>query len=147
MDEVQVTDQITRALRSQSFQNGSEIRVRLMPESLGELQIRVISKDGLMVAEIRAGVEITRQILTQRSQEIQNVLRDAGIRIDQVTIRPMGGASESGNGREALNRDNNHETFQETQDQTGHRHRQPGDNPKGNRNPEESRWFRWDRMV
>ncbi len=85
--ESSVVDQMTRNLQGRSLSNGSEMRVRLVPENLGEIHLKVTVRDGQIIAEIRATSEVTREILSKNSVQLQSLLADSGAGMEKVIVR------------------------------------------------------------
>jgi len=147
----EVVEQVTRSIRVQSNSKTSEIRVRLVPETLGEIHVRISSKDGVITAELRANVAATRAVLSEQTQQIQALLQESGIAFDKVVVKtgslgspPLGGGEQSTEKGQEEARSN--DKF------TGERHqRGRGGNEEGNPHRENrsdrSPWWRWERFA
>lgn len=83
-------EQIARTLRGRTLAQGGEIKIRLVPESLGEIHLRITIRAGQLIAEIRANSEGTREILTRNTTQLQGLLAEAGSGVEKVVIRTGG---------------------------------------------------------
>jgi flagellar hook-length control protein FliK len=144
--EARVLDQISQAIRVQGGNSGSEMKIRLVPENLGEVHLKISVRDNVVVAELRAGTEGTREVLSKHTQQIQNVLQEAGYRVDQIAVR--GGASDSvadwrgGPQRDPLQQQN--QPHEQAPRERGNRQ------PPGQQQSDERKrpaWGQWDRYA
>lgn len=83
-------EQIARTLRGRTLAQGGEIKIRLVPESLGEIHLRITIRAGQLIAEIRANSEGTREILARNTTQLQGLLAEAGSGVEKVVIRTGG---------------------------------------------------------
>jgi len=83
-------DQIQEAIQHASTSGRSALRLRLKPEGMGTLDIRLsLSPDGLVV-QINADREPVRNLLASHLDGLQTALREHGVRVDQVLINSSG---------------------------------------------------------
>lgn len=79
----EVVEQIKVNITKSAVQGVDKIDVRLKPEDLGHVQIKLqISKDGKLQAEIIAGRQETMQILQKEVESLQKAFNDAGFEAD-----------------------------------------------------------------
>ncbi|MCA9431290.1 MAG: flagellar hook-length control protein FliK, partial [Candidatus Omnitrophica bacterium] len=87
VEENEILNQISRNIQSRSVTQGSEMRIRLVPESLGEIHVKVTVRDGQVIAEIRASSDVTREILTKNATHLQSLLAESGVGMEKVVVR------------------------------------------------------------
>ncbi|MCB9781616.1 MAG: flagellar hook-length control protein FliK [Candidatus Omnitrophica bacterium] len=87
VEENEILNQISRNIQSRSVTQGSEMRIRLVPESLGEIHVKVMVRDGQVIAEIRASSDATREILTKNATHLQSLLAESGVGMEKVVVR------------------------------------------------------------
>jgi flagellar hook-length control protein FliK len=145
---MQVVEQVTRAVRVQQTSQGTEIRIRLVPENLGEVHVKITMEKGVLTAEFRASTEATREILAKQAQQIQTVLEGSGMQAERVIVRTANAGTEDRGGNPLSQRES---TPQQSKEQgPGHDQRgrgqqsQSGDDREGKgRSP----WDRWERFA
>ncbi len=87
VQESRVLDQVVQAVQARKTATGQEIRVRLVPDNLGEVHLKVnMTSEGVM-AELSANRLATQEVLTKHAQQIQGMLVDSGLRVDQVVVK------------------------------------------------------------
>jgi flagellar hook-length control protein FliK len=77
--------------------DGKSISIRLDPPSLGSVKADVTFRDGVLHARLTADNPQVATILRERSHELQQVLRRAGIEADQVSVSVGGEGNFSDN--------------------------------------------------
>lgn len=88
--EPRILDQVIHAAQLRKSSTGTEIRVRLVPENLGEVYLKMnLTPEGL-VAELSASRMATQEVLTKHAQQIQGMLVETGLRVDQVIVKTSG---------------------------------------------------------
>lgn len=64
----------------------TELRLQLSPENLGRMQIRVVSHQGTLSAQIRVEQPATRDMMQVQMAELRQTLADQGIKIDRLEV-------------------------------------------------------------
>ena len=81
-------------------QGGKTMKIRLIPESLGELRLEINSSQGLMNVRLASANPIVREAIEGQIQILQQAFAREGIEIANVTVSadmPSSGGSPSGN--------------------------------------------------
>lgn len=145
--EARILDQVIHAARVRTQGGASEIRIRLVPENLGEVHLRVAQTQNGLTAEFRASVETTREALSRQVSQLQTILADAGLRVEQVVVRSTGSetfpdTSRQGAARDAWSR-------QADSSPEGPNQERGSRNPNQREHPsqEERNRARWDRYA
>ncbi|MGI6525448.1 MAG: flagellar hook-length control protein FliK [Bdellovibrionota bacterium] len=66
--------------------DGKTISIKLDPEELGTLKVDVTLRDGNLHARLVADNAAVNQALRERAPELQQILRNLGINVDQVSV-------------------------------------------------------------
>ena len=72
----------------------AEMRLTLNPPELGELTIRVFSKQGKFSATIAAGSELVKEIIESSLQELRLKMNMLDIRFEQLDVYTTGGSNQ-----------------------------------------------------
>jgi hypothetical protein len=152
VQESPILDQVAKVLKTPEAQRGTEIRLRLVPESLGEMHIRIGMKEGVLTAEFRASSELTREILTRDSHHLQNLLAQSGLRAEHVVIRTgnLGGENSSSlysQERESSQTAQKDSGSKQGNGQEGRGHGSQEGNPQGRNRQRPSLWDRWEQLF
>lgn len=111
-----IVDQVVRATANQKHHLKSEIKIRLLPENLGEVHLKVsATADGIM-AEIRAANGATQETLQKHVSQLHTMLQDTGLKIDQIVIRSFGSEFQSENRGQQQYREPFHEQRQNSRE-------------------------------
>jgi len=87
-----VAGQIVRSARLMTSRDVSEIRLRLEPPTLGEVNLRIVSQDGNAVKlEIVARYAETRSLLESGLPALHEALQNEGVELVHVTVDTSGG--------------------------------------------------------
>ncbi len=86
-DAQQIYDQIGEYIRNLSTETINEVQLKLEPETLGTIQVRVTQSEGLMKAELVTNNENVRAILEGQLIQLKEDFDHSGIRVDQVEVR------------------------------------------------------------
>lgn len=65
---------------------GSQIRVKLYPEHLGHLDIRVMSMDGKVSAQLMASSQLAKEALEFQVGQLRTALTQQGIQVDKIEV-------------------------------------------------------------
>ncbi|MCR4649149.1 MAG: flagellar hook-length control protein FliK [Lachnospiraceae bacterium] len=86
-DAQRIYDQIGEYIRNLSTETINEVQLKLEPETLGTIQVRVTQSEGLMKAELVTNNENVRAILEGQLIQLKEDFDHSGIRVDQVEVR------------------------------------------------------------
>ena len=71
----------------QNFANRDELQLRLNPEYLGELKIKLTQdKDGELSAQFITNSEETREVLTESRSDLRDKIEGKGLRLKHIGI-------------------------------------------------------------
>ena len=83
----QVIDQIVTHMEIRNFANKDELQLRLNPEYLGELKIKLTqTKDGELSAQFITDSEETREVLTESRNQLREHIEGKGMRLRQIEV-------------------------------------------------------------
>jgi len=89
---------ISDNIRSLAAQGAGEIRVRLRPDHLGELQVRVVTQGNQVGLQIQASDENAKRILEQSMSSLKDSLATQNLSLAQVDLSVAAGQMGSGLG-------------------------------------------------
>ena len=92
-----VLDQIVDKIKISTIENEAIMNIQLKPEHLGKLSMEVVSKQGIMTAQITVENEKTKAILEQNIQSLKENLEDKGLVIQELEVAIGHSQGESGN--------------------------------------------------
>jgi flagellar hook-length control protein FliK len=95
----QVTPALVRHARLALAGGDGAFTMRLQPEALGTLHVRVAQAAGGLAVELAATSVEARQALEAALPELQATLADAGVRLERLNVGLHGGSSGAGDGR------------------------------------------------
>ena len=72
-----VVSQITQEIKANLSADNSEFTMRLSPKELGELTVKMTSKDGILTVELIAADPKTQHLLSERAGEIQTAIQSS----------------------------------------------------------------------
>lgn len=79
-------DRVAHAVRTSLARGGMEVRLRLHPESLGEVRVTVRWEGGLLSARLEAATPAARDALEGGTHALRASLQEQGIPLDRVSI-------------------------------------------------------------
>jgi hypothetical protein len=79
-------ERVVGAARMSVSQGGIEVRLRLHPESLGEVDVRIRWEGGVLSARLEAATPAAREALEAGVGGLRTALREQGIPVEQVQI-------------------------------------------------------------
>lgn len=85
-DQARMVEQVVKAIDLSQRQGTTDLTVRLDPPELGTLHIKVSMTAGQLSAEVRAADHRIHQMISANQAEIHDALRQAGIRLEQITV-------------------------------------------------------------
>ena len=69
-----------------SGENFTEMRLMLRPESLGEITLRVITQNGIVMAQFEAESQRVKEVLEANFNQLRDALTEAGIAFGQLNV-------------------------------------------------------------
>jgi flagellar hook-length control protein FliK len=91
VDNGAVVDQLVRGMQIQTANGTSEVRLRLDPEQLGDVSIKLVVSGGTVDASITAGSAAARDALAGGQAQLARTLADAGLKLQSFTVGLAGG--------------------------------------------------------
>ncbi len=83
----EIYDQIGEYVRNLSTETINEVELKLQPETLGTLHIRVSQSEGLVKAEVVTNNENVRSIIEGQLIQLKEDFDRSGIKVDEVEVR------------------------------------------------------------
>ena len=124
---------VTNGIRNMTAQGGGEMRIRLKPENLGELHLRVVTQGNEIGIHIQATDDKAKKILQDSLGSLKDSLAAQNLTLGKVAIE----VAKAGGGHEARNDSSNQHASQ--QHARGEQF-SLGQNAGGNRNQREAQW-------
>jgi flagellar hook-length control protein FliK len=96
--------QVSRGLAAALRQNGGTVTIRMQPEALGDLRIRMGLGDGKVAAAFEVETEQARQLLGSSMDMLRSALEARGLSVDRLEVRvsdAAGSIAAAEQGREA----------------------------------------------
>lgn len=78
--------QIFRAQLNKGNEQGTQLRVKLHPEHLGHLDIRITSLDGKITAQIMTGTKVAKEALELTVGQLRTSLVQQGIQVEKIEV-------------------------------------------------------------
>ena len=78
--------QMVRSISGELLERGSALHLRLQPERLGDLELRVATEEGVVSARFIAQTEQVRALIEAALPELRQQLEESGIGIDQLDV-------------------------------------------------------------
>ncbi len=91
VDANAVVDQILRGMAIRTTDGQSEVRLRLVPESLGDVSVKLIVSGGSVDASITAHTADAQSALAGGANQLAKTLADAGLKLQSFTVGLAGG--------------------------------------------------------
>lgn len=79
-------ERVVSAVRTSASQGGVEVRLRLHPESLGDVQVRLRWERGALTADLEAATPAAREALEGGLGTLRNALTDQGIHVERLHV-------------------------------------------------------------
>jgi flagellar hook-length control protein FliK len=86
-----VVDQLLRGMNIRTTDGQSEVRLRLVPESLGDVSVKLIVTGGTVNASITAHTADAQSALAGGATQLAKTLADAGLKLTSFTVGLAGG--------------------------------------------------------
>ena len=84
--EYELPDQVVRAIRMQWRDGVSEARIRLNPPQLGEVQVALQVRNGLVSAVLSADSDVVRGWIRSQQHELKAMLEAQGLELEQLVV-------------------------------------------------------------
>ncbi len=94
-DEFNISEQITDGVKANLNLEKNEFTVKLNPESLGEVTIKLVEEGGKMVVNITAATESTAKLLNSDLTALRDSLGSLNLEIREVTVEAPESIEES----------------------------------------------------
>ena len=82
----QISQQIVRGVSAQIGESRSHVTIRLSPEHLGQVDVRLVLDEGVLSARLWASEPETRTLLERHASQLRATLEESGVRVDRVTV-------------------------------------------------------------
>lgn len=105
VNEADVVSQIIEQVKTQVKPGISSIEMQLYPEHLGKVSIQVVSKDGIVSAEISAQTEAAKKAIEGQLTMLKDNLNNQGIKVEAVEVTIAGHGFEENLERDNRNQD------------------------------------------
>ena len=83
----EIYDQIGEQIRNLSSENINEVELKLQPETLGTLHVRVTQSEGMMKAEFVTNNENVKAIIEGQLIQLKQDFEQSGIKVNEVEVR------------------------------------------------------------
>lgn len=82
-----VIDQVLQHIEVRNLANKTELSLKLNPEYLGDLRIKLVhGKEGIK-AEFETTSRTTREVIEENEEELRSKVADRGVRLNEVTVK------------------------------------------------------------
>ena len=85
-DKIDVISQIANKKAMEQLKNNGTIEIKLEPESLGKMTVRVITENGILSASIMTDNERSKAIIESNMQQIKESMINQGINITSIDV-------------------------------------------------------------
>ncbi|TLS36635.1 flagellar hook-length control protein FliK [Pseudalkalibacillus caeni] len=73
----------------------SQIRMKLMPENLGHIDIKIATHEGKITAQLMAGTHIAKEALELQVNQLRTALVNQGINVDRIDVTQQNQSNQS----------------------------------------------------
>ncbi len=84
--QAKVLKQITAKMRLSARKGGHEIRINLKPETLGQLQLKVLSQDHTVIVKMVADTHAAKEIIENNLGQLRADLNTLGLNVDKLSV-------------------------------------------------------------
>jgi flagellar hook-length control protein FliK len=91
IDDSAIADQVLRGAFMRNVGESSEIRLRLVPDSLGDVNVKLVVSDGAVTAHVVAETPEVRDALVAAQPQLTKSLAEAGLKLTGFTVDVSGG--------------------------------------------------------
>ncbi|WP_127580615.1 flagellar hook-length control protein FliK [Paenibacillus koleovorans] len=85
--------QLLKSMNLNQTGGHSEIRITLMPEHLGQVDVKLSMHNGQLIAQFVAGSVHGKDLLESQLPQLRAVLQDQGLQVDRLEVKQGGSAS------------------------------------------------------
>lgn len=78
--------QITDYMKAQVTEGMSELEMQLHPESLGNLHVRLIAKEGMLTAQFTAQNDAVKAALESQMIQLQETFEEQGVKVEAIEV-------------------------------------------------------------
>ena len=82
----EVVEQVVTQIKVMVSEDTSEMTMQLNPESLGKVNLSVVTKQGHITAQFVTENEVARQALESQVQQLRETLGQQGLKVDKVEV-------------------------------------------------------------
>ena len=93
-EQIELPDQLVRAIRMQWRNGVGEAKLRLTPEHLGEVLVSLQVRQGAVSAVLRADSQIVREWIRAHQNELKASLEAQGLQLDELVVEEDGHADQ-----------------------------------------------------
>ncbi len=90
-----IVDQLLRGVAVHVADGSSEVRLRLVPEQLGDLSVKLVVAGGAVDASITAHSADAQSALAGAQSQLAKTLADAGLKLQSFTVALAGGSADA----------------------------------------------------
>jgi flagellar hook-length control protein FliK len=91
VDPNAVVDQVLRGVNVRTSDGSSEVRLRLVPENLGDVSVKLIVNGGSVDASITTHTADAQNVLAGAQSQLAKTLADAGLKLQSFSVGLAGG--------------------------------------------------------
>lgn len=81
-----IMHQITDYMKAQVTEGMSELEMQLHPESLGNLHVRLIAKEGMLTAQFTAQNDAVKAALESQMIQLQETFEEQGVKVEAIEV-------------------------------------------------------------
>ncbi|MDD3013551.1 MAG: flagellar hook-length control protein FliK [Candidatus Gastranaerophilales bacterium] len=107
-----ILDQVNQKISNEIKSGKSEITMSLRPESLGKVDIKIVSEKGVVTAQITTENSQVKEILNKEIDVLRQKLQDQGVNLDKIVVKVQEPAQTNNNNQ---NFDQNSQKFNQGQ--------------------------------
>ncbi len=109
VETISLTKQVNDNIKVFVTEGHSEIEIKLEPESLGKLSLKVVTEQGMMVAKFEAESQKVKEIIESNMNTLKRNLEEQGVKVQSldVSVRQDSGGQSSQNFERDLRKNNN----------------------------------------
>ena len=90
LEQLELPDQLIRAIRMQWRNGVGEAKLRLTPEHLGEVMVSLQVRQGSVSAVLRADTDLVRDWIRTHQNELKSLLESQGLRLESLVVEEDG---------------------------------------------------------
>ena len=90
LEQLELPDQLIRAIRMQWRNGVGEAKLRLTPEHLGEVMVSLQVRQGSVSAVLRVDTDLVRDWIRTHQNELKSLLESQGLRLESLVVEEDG---------------------------------------------------------